>query len=258
MEGSLEGSDSYLRREYADYYPFARLGASTHFGVGLWNGTPQIRQWVDTVNSAYGWAAAPTAVPTAVAKAVFGDQLYGKTTWPYYGARTDLNRHVIAIEVEGFASQAWESRTTAKVKELLVAISRFHGPLWVTAHTDMSIKVCPGMATFNAALPGYYGRRLGSLPNTSTSTTIPRADGAPVAMRFTAMSRAATIKAGKPIRSGASIRAKTVATTTKAQSVRLVGAMRPTGSYDPWYLYAYYLGNGHAFCYSPGVDVTLR
>ena len=96
--------------------------------------------------------------------------------------------------------------------------------------------------------------RPAGVPDTSTSTTVPRADGAPPAMRFRARNMAKTLKAGKPIRNGASIRSTTLTKTVGEQSVRVIGEMKRTGSYDPWYVYAYYLGNGHAFCYSPGVD----
>lgn len=164
MEGSLEGSDSYLRRERADYYPYPRLNASTHFGVGLWNGVPQIRQWVDTANTAWGWSARPTDTPTALAR---------NTLYNLYNSYEDLNWQVISVEVEGFAYQSWDYRTTAKVKELLGWIYRTHGNLVIMAHTDCSTKPCPGMATFQAALPGYYGNRLGNIFGTAPAPTPP-------------------------------------------------------------------------------------
>jgi hypothetical protein len=160
MEGTLEGSDSYLRREFADYYPYPRLNASTHFGVGLWYGTPQIRQWVDTANTAWGWSARPTDTPTAVAR---------NTLTNLYSGSEDLNWQVISVEVEGFASQAWDYRTRDKVKELLRWIYKTHGNVVVMAHTDCSTKVCPGMYTFGQALPGYYGKRLGTIFGTTTT-----------------------------------------------------------------------------------------
>lgn len=163
MEGSLEGSDTYLRREFNDYNG-ARLRASTHFGVGLWGDTPTILTWVDTEHSAWGWWASPNDVPTPLAKQVLGDLMYPIQSFPYYASRIDLNRAVIAIEVEGFHDQPWDPRTTAKVRELIDAIIRVHGPMHIMAHTDCSPKPCPGMRTFQAALPGYYGKRLGSLP----------------------------------------------------------------------------------------------
>lgn len=162
MEGSLEGSDSYLRRERADYAPYPRLNASTHFGVGLWNGVSQIRQWVDTMYSAFGWAATPTDVPTALARTIFKDKLTGQATWPYWRSTSDLNRDVICIEVEGFADQPWHPLTTPRVKELINVLVNTYGPLWVMVHTDCSTKPCPGMATFKAAMPGYYGTLWGA------------------------------------------------------------------------------------------------
>ena len=154
MEGTLEGSDSYLRREYADYYPYPRLTASTHFGVGLWYGVPQIRQWVDTANTAWGWAARPTDTPTYVARNTLNRLYYGSE---------DLNWQVLSVEVEGFYYQNWNSATTQKVRELLYWIYKTHGNLTVMAHTDCSSKPCPGMTTFNRALPGFYGNTLGKI-----------------------------------------------------------------------------------------------
>lgn len=159
MEGSLEGSDTYLKREFADYYPYPRLRASTHFGVGLWNGVPQIRQWVDTANSAWGWNARPSDVPTPAAKA---------TITNLYTSTEDLNWQVISVEVEGFANQTWHPDTIIKVKELLRWIYKTHGDLVILAHTDLSPKACPGMYTFGLALPGYYGNRLARIFGSAT------------------------------------------------------------------------------------------
>ena len=191
MEGSLEGSDSYLRRERADYYPYPRLNASTHFGVGLWYGTPQIRQWVDTANSAWGWSARPTDYPTPVSRATLSN---------LWSPSEDLNWQVISVEVEGFAYQAWDSRTRDKVKELLRWIYRTHGNLVVMAHTDCSTKVCPGMNTFKAALPGYYGNRLANIFGTVTplpDTSLNTMEGFPV--KFRPMP-GRTIQIGSPVR----------------------------------------------------------
>lgn len=165
MEGTLEGSDSYLRRERADYPPYPRLNASTHFGVGLWYGTPQIRQWVDTANTAWGWSARPTDYPTPLAHTVLPPDLYR--------SYADLNWQVISVEVEGFAATNWDSATTARVKELLRWIYNKHGNLYVMAHTDISSKVCPGMATFKRALPGYYGSRLRTIFGSTPITVAP-------------------------------------------------------------------------------------
>ena len=155
MEGTLDGSDSWLRSRHSG-------SASTHFAVGAWGWLNrrlhryQIRQWVDTSNSAFGWAARPTDNPTPLAYSTLGADLRN--------SRADLNWQVIAVEVEGFFHQSWPTGLAPKVKELLAAISRSHGPLVVMAHTDCSSKPCPGMATFQAAMPGYYGKRLGAVP----------------------------------------------------------------------------------------------
>lgn len=208
MEGSLEGSDSYLRREFADYSPYPRLSASTHFGVGLWYGTPQIRQWVDTSYSAFGWASSPTDIPDALAKRLFGDLLYSKSTWPYWQSRRDLNRDVISIEVEGFAYQAWESRTAGLVKDLINRIVKAHGPLTIATHTCLSSKACPGMSTFQDAMPGYYGAKIGA------PASAPTPGGLPVNFRFRAGWKAEIIK-GKPRRSGPTIASTNFGSTTR-------------------------------------------
>lgn len=165
MDGSLEGSDSWLKSPKSG-------SASTHFGVGLWNGTPQVRQWVDTAFSAFGWAATPTDTPTAVGMSVFKDRLVRYGSYPYWRSTSDLNRDVIAIEVEGFASQSWNPAVILKVKQLIAALIQHYGPLWIVAHTDMSTKPCPGMYTFLQALPGYYGKRLGSTTPQSTEEQV--------------------------------------------------------------------------------------
>ena len=159
MDGTLDGSDSWLRSRNSG-------SASTHYGVGAWGWLNralkryQIRQWVDTSNSAFGWAARPTDVPTTVARNTLGGDLYNPSA--------DLNWQVIAVEVEGFSWQPWPSGITTLVKQLLQEIARVHGPLVVMAHTDCSTKPCPGMTTFLQAMPGYYGRRLSTgLPDTA-------------------------------------------------------------------------------------------
>ncbi len=85
-------------------------------------------------------------------------------------------------------------------------------------------------------------------------TTIQRADYGAASMRFRERNQDMVLKAGKPIRNGASVSASTLTTVTADTALHIVGEMKPTGSYDPWYIYRYYLGNGHAFCYSPKVD----
>jgi hypothetical protein len=165
MLGYLEGTDGYFRREFTDYYPYGRFRASVHFGVGLWRGTPTILQWVDTIYSAWGWAASPNDVPTSLAQRVLGDLMYRIQSWPYFASRIDLNRAVIAIEVEGLNySDPWHPGVTAKVKELIDAIIRVHGPLTILTHQDCSPKLCPGLPALYNALPGYYGKTLGYVP----------------------------------------------------------------------------------------------
>jgi hypothetical protein len=165
MLGYLEGTDSYFRREFTDYYPYGRFRASVHFGVGLWRGTPTILNWVDTIYSAWGWAASPNDVPTPLAQRVLGDLMYRIQSWPYFASRIDLNRAVIAIEVEGLHySDPWHPGVTAKVKELIDAIIRVHGPMTILTHQDCSPKACPGLPALYDALPGYYGKTLGSIP----------------------------------------------------------------------------------------------
>lgn len=223
MEGTLDGSDSYLRREFADYYPYPRLNASTHFGVGAWGWLNrslrryQIRQWVDTTNSAFGWAARPTDTPTTVAKNTLGGDLGN----PY----ADLNWQVIAVEIEGFASQPWAPGLNTKVKELLDAIARAHGPLVVMAHTDCSSKPCPGMATFLAAMPGYYGQRLSTgLPDTS----VPKKEGLPV--RYERIRKTGTVIKGSKLRTAPRLDAP-IRRTLTADVRRFIDGAVPG---DPW------------------------
>jgi hypothetical protein len=88
------------------------------------------------------------------------------------------------------------------------------------------------------------------------STSIPRADYGAATMRFRARNLTGVLRTGKPVRNGAKVTATTVARTPAATTVHIIGEMKPTGAYDPWYIYAYYLGNGHAFCYSPKIDFS--
>jgi hypothetical protein len=258
MEGSLEGSDSYLRREFADYSPYPRLNASTHFGVGLWGTTPQIRQWVDTANTAWGWSARPTDTPTPVAQ---------RTLTNLYSGSEDLNWQVISVEVEGFASQPWATPTRDKVKELLRWIYKTHGNMRVMAHTDCSTKPCPGMATFNAALPGYYGNTLANLfgttpsvPNTST-TTAGAVGGLPVT--FKARSNwAATIKPNKPRRSAPKLTGVTNYGNTDSNGERLefwgeVVGVAVSGS-TRWFFGPQYISGKWRVVYIPLVDTANR
>jgi hypothetical protein len=153
MDGSLESSEQWLKSS-------ASGTASTHFGVGSWNGVPQIRQWVDTANSAWGWGARPNDVPTSLAYKVLAPDIFNPSA--------DLNWQVISVEVEGWSTEYWPSTTTAKVKELLNWIYRTHGNLYIMAHTDCSWKPCPGMFTFKTALPNHYGNLLGNIYGTKT------------------------------------------------------------------------------------------
>lgn len=234
MDGSLEGSDAWLRRQYDQFGN--RLNASTHFAVGLWNGVPQIRQWVDTANSAFGWSARPTDTPTPLAV---------RTLTNLYSGSEDLNWQVISVEVEGWSTQAWDSRTRDKVKELLRWIYKAHGNLVVMAHTDISWKPCPGMTTFKAALPGYYGTRLGTIfggvPDTSTGTT--GMEGFPV--RFRPMyGKTIRMAGGVNVRRGtATVEGKPTSTihyTTKTTTDRKILGMTLGGSIGGkrgWYVW---------------------
>src|SRR5574338_705385 len=200
MEGTLMGSDSYLRREFADYSPYPRLNASTHFGIGNWNGNIQVRQWVDTANTAFGWAARPTDTPSAVAQ---------RTLTNLWSGYEDLNWQTIHVEVEGFYYQAWNSRWTPALKGLLKWLYQTHGNLTVMVHTDCSSKPCPGLSKFMAGMPGYYGAKLANIFGTVTPSPTPvpsdvRVGGLPV--NYTSRyGWKATIKAYKPRRNGASI-----------------------------------------------------
>lgn len=245
MDGSLEGSDSWLKGFWSG-------SASTHFGVGLWNGVPQIRQWVDTINTAWGWGARPTDTPTTLARNTLTNLWVGSE---------DLNWQVIAVEVEGFANQPWDSRTKAKVQELLRWIWRTHGNLTVMAHTDCSIKPCPGMATFNAALPGYYGNKLNNIFGVSSVNAPPPAltkvGGLPVDF----VSRAgwkATIKDNKPRRAGATLASKNYGTTDRPHAFPIwgeVNGQRFEGNGgDRWFFGPQYIG-GWRVVYIPLFDL---
>jgi hypothetical protein len=194
MLGSLEGTDSYFRREFTDYYPYARMNASTHFGVGLWGTTPKIVQWVDTYNSAWGWNARPNDTPTPLAYKVLAPDIFNGST--------DLNWQVISIEVEGFYDEFWHPETARKVKELLGWIYRTHGNLWVMGHTDTSLKACPGMYTFKMALPYHYGNQLGNIYGglTKPAPTLPAGpmEGWPV--KFKEVRKYGRMPEGTPIR----------------------------------------------------------
>lgn len=250
MDGTLEGSDSWLKGRYSG-------SASTHFGVGLWNGTPQIRQWVDTANTAYGWGARPTDTPTGAARA---------TLTNLYSGSEDLNWQVIAVEVEGFSYQAWNSATKYKVIELLKWIYRTHGNLVVLAHTDCSSKPCPGMSTFMAALPGYYANRLSNifgstvLPNTSVTSGV-RVGGLPVNFKSRS-SWTATIRAGKPRRSGASLTSPNFGNTdSNGETLELWGEVVGqsfTGNGSRWFFGPQYIGGKWRVVYIPYVDLTNR
>jgi hypothetical protein len=187
MDGTLDGSDSWLRS-------YKSGTASTHFGVGAWGwlnraaGRYQIRQWVDTANTAYGWAARPTDTPTALARNTLGGDLYS--------SYADLNWQVIAIEVEGFYYQPWPAGVTAKVKELLGAIARVHGPLVIMGHTDISNKPCPGMATVPWGSIGGYGGRIGT---TAPVSTHPMGD---FPVRFDSVNKWGTLHPGVNVRRG--------------------------------------------------------
>lgn len=255
MEGTLEGSDSYLRREFADYSPFPRLNASTHWGVGLWNGVPQIRQWVDGNYSAFGWSATPTDVPTPLARQVFGDRLTGMSTWPYWRSTSDLNRDVLAIEVEGFHYQPWESRTRAKVIELINAIVDRYGPMWIVTHTDMSTKPCAGLTTMRAALPMYGTRYAGpALPDTSSTI---RVSNLPMSgFKRHKPTASAVIRVGKPRRDGATLSAKNLGTTTEAKRFRIWGEVKGQdfGAGPRWFFGPQWIGSQKVI-YIPLVDL---
>lgn len=194
IEGRLEGADSWLRNPDSG-------AASTHFGIGFPNWysrlirrNVQTWQWVDTIYAAYGWSNTPTDRPTSVAHKVLGRYLVRQAKWPYYRSTIDLNRPVIAIEVEGQADKPFDPLFIPPLKGLLNAIARAHGPLWVMVHTDCSSKPCPGLSYFMAAMPGYYGERLtAQLPDTSSG-------GLPV--RYRPIRKNGTIHKGSNFREG--------------------------------------------------------
>lgn len=246
MEGNLSGSDSWFRNP-------ASGTTSTHFGIGYANWVDRtlrrvsVYQWVDTVNTA--WGTGVTRYPiSSLAQSILG---------PLISKRIDVNHGIIHIEVEGYPYRAWPSGFISALNNLLAALGRAHGPLMVMRHNDVSSKVCPGLAPWGSIRPS-YGQRLTAYvppaPTPPSSSTIHRADGAPPTMRFRARNDVKVLRNGKPIRDGASVNAKILTYAKGDQSVRVVGEMKPTGSYDPWYVFAYYLGNGHAFVYAPGVD----
>lgn len=221
MDGTLDGSDSWLRSPYSG-------SASTHFGVGAmgWLNRSlrrwQIRQWVDTTNTAYGWAARPTDDPTELARRVLPPDLYD---W-----RADLNWQVIAVEVEGFYYNQWAPGLANKVKELLYAIARAHGPLIVMAHTDCSTKPCPGMTTFKAAMPGWYGSRI-LLPDTAAPSELP--------LRFKPIRRVYELGPGVNVRTAPKLNAPIRYTTQTTQRHFVYGEV-PGEMYNGttlWYMW---------------------
>lgn len=246
MEGHLSGTDSWFRNPASGV-------VSTHFGIGhaSWIdralGRVSVYQWVDTANTAYGTAVTRSPV----------SPLAQQVLWDLIAQRRDVNPAIIHIEVEGFPYKAWPSGFVTALNKLLAAIGATHRSLMVMRHNDVSSKVCPGTAVPWSQIKPTYGQRLGTAvtPPPAPAPTIPRADGAPPTMRFRAGIAQKTLKAGKPVRDGGSIKAKTLATTPREVGVTVVGRLKWRGDgYDPWYIYPYYLSGGHAFCYSPGID----
>jgi hypothetical protein len=136
----------------------------------------------------------------------------------------DLNWQVISVEVEGFAYQSWDSRTRDKVKELLAWLYKTHGNLTVLAHTDCSTKVCPGMATFQAALPNYYGNTLGEIFAPLPDTSIPTATVTGLPMRFrNRTGSTAIIRDNKPRRAGATVNSRNYGNAPTSQSFKIWG-----------------------------------
>lgn len=258
MEGYLEGTDSYFRREY-NWNRSLRLRASTHFGIGNWNGRPQTRQWVDTNDTAWGWNARPNDVPTAVAQ---------RTLTNLYNGREDLNWQVISVEVEGFAHQPWNPRWVPNLKSLMAFLYRAHGNLTIMVHTDTSLKGCPGLPAFKAGLPGWYGNKLANVvsgytaPTTTTTTsafTI-RAGGLPVT--FTNRSNwHATIKANKPRRSGATLASPNYGNTDRdGERLELYGEVKGQdfGAGSRWFFGPQWIGGKWRVVYIPLIDLTNR
>lgn len=178
MEGNLNGSDSWLRSA-------ASGSASTHFAVGYWGALNRMLRrativtWVDTVNTAYGWNAQPNGwTPTLLARRMLSDILYQ----PY----KDLNSPAIHIEVEGYHWQVMHSQLAAKLKELLGAIARVHGPLVIMAHTDCSAKPCPGMAGVPWTYLGGYGGKIGTPLPKPAPTPAPAPKEPPVIVKVKA------------------------------------------------------------------------
>lgn len=159
MEGHLSGTDSWFRNP-------ASGTTSTHFGIGFANwfdraiGRVSTYQWVDTANTAYGTAV--TRYPVSpLAQSVLGDLI----------GRIDINHAIIHIEVEGFPYQRWHPGFVKALNALLYAL-RYHGPLYVLRHNDVSSKVCPGTAVPWSQITPTYGGRLGQsiqIPDTSTA-----------------------------------------------------------------------------------------
>lgn len=238
MEGTLYGTDQWFR-----YYHESGW-TSTHFGVGFMSvadaaaGRAQIRQWVDTLYTAWGWNARPTDdVPTELARTVFGPV-------GLYNPAQDMNRVVIHIETEGYADRPWHPAVTARVRELLGAIGRAHGALWVVAHTDLAAKPCPGLPTFHAALPGVHGSRLagsGSLPDTSMDPgAIATKGDLPVSLAVPNPPRMVRVPAGTQLRRGPHFKSGVVRTTHAEPLRPLVGWTRgdlyktPSGPSRRW------------------------
>lgn len=261
MEGSLVGSDQYLRREFADYAPYPRLNAATHFGIGNWpiGGAPQIRQWVDTANSAWGWTWRPEVAPSPLAQ---------RTLTNLWSSGEDLNWQVLSIEVEGFNYQPWNQRWSPALKELLGWIYRTHGNLTVMLHNDNSFKRCPGVPEFQAGMPGYYGNKLANIFGATTASTSPTTTAGGLPVKFTDRSGAlwfANIAAGKPMRNAPKISAGNYGSTTTKRAFRIWGQVPgedlttyglPGG--NKWFFGPKNLNNVWRIVYVPYADLVDR
>ena len=91
-------------------------------------------------------------------------------------------------------------------------------------------------------------------PAPPTSTTVNSMEGWQVPLRYRATSGTATVRAGKPWRTKATVAQAPVGIFTKDTTVRKIGRFDSTGSYDTWYLVDWYRGNGNGEAIVTSVD----
>ena len=248
MEGLLYGTDGWFRM-------YGSGVTSTHFGIGYMSwldkaaGRVQVRQWVDTAHTAYGWRSRPNDTPTALARKVFGNH-------GLYNGGHDMNRNVIHIEVEGYAHLKWDPKFIPALRGLLAALGRAHGPLYIMGHTDLAAKACPGMSTTPWNSFGGYGSRIG-IVTTAPATTI-TAGGLPVSFTSRYGWKGHIIR-GKPRRSGATLASRNYGSTTRDEPFSIIAevAGQNWGVGGRWFVGAQYI-NGWKWVYVPLVDLKNR